>query len=141
MSPHTSPFNDGVDSLANQDYYTDPDVERPYMKYVGPAIVDCLDILNANAGVKTYINSYWFQQYNEGDMHNFHTHPACNYSSVYYVECPKGMATNFIIRDDIVEIDAEEGDYIIFPSTKKHRSKKNFSGERKTVIALNLNFV
>ena len=124
--------------ISNQDYLIES--EKRYMDILYPSIQNSLDILRCNYGVHLNIDNYWFQQYYTNDNHTYHTHSRCNYSSVYYVECPKGMATTFMLRDKVKEIDAEEGDYIIFPSTIPHCSKPNFTNQRKTAIAVNLNY-
>jgi gentisate 1,2-dioxygenase len=47
------------------------------------------------------------------------------------------MTTEFL---DGSKIEAKEGDILIFPSYKYHRSKKNNSKKIKTIIAFNVSF-
>ena len=90
------------------------------------------------------IDSIWFQQYLFKDYHSWHTHSGTNYSSVYFVECPQNMQTEFfdpVNQQIIKDITVNEGDIITFPSQVYHRSKPNLTEERKTIVSWNSNFL
>jgi hypothetical protein len=81
------------------------------------------------------IQNYWFQQYYYNNYHDWHNHPQCHFSSVYYLELPKGTPiTEFKVSQ---EIEAKEGDIITFPGYLFHRSPPNGLKKRKTVIVFN----
>lgn len=85
------------------------------------------------------LNGIWFQQYNDGAKHPFHTHPASCFSCVYYVELNEPqMSTQFLDRHGkIFFLNVKEGDIISFPSFIAHRSPVN-NGARKTIISFNI---
>ena len=48
-----------------------------------------------------------------------------NYTGVYYLQFPKGATkTQLVNEQKIFEVDAKEGDIVIFPSFIIHRSPK-----------------
>ena len=105
---------------------------------------DVTALLNASFekfGLRVEPVQHWFQQYLRHDTHPWHTHGACNLSSVYYLELPQATATEFIdpISQQIIKFDVKEGDVITFPSLLVHRSPVNRTNQRKTVIAINSN--
>ena len=124
----------------NTDWEVANDVERPYyqdfLSLIQPCLVEFSEKMKIRHGVLP--NNHWFQQYQEGDYHDWHNHPGSSYTSVYYVELPDKTATQFEHLGNEFEIDVEEGDYIIFPSYLRHCSKPNMSGRMKTIISLNL---
>ena len=90
---------------------------------------------------QTDITQLWFQQYNENDTHRWHVH-GDNYTGVYYLEFPPGSPTTQIIdhNNTTTNVDAHEGDIIVFPSFFVHRSPPVVSKLRKTIISFNLLF-
>lgn len=87
------------------------------------------------------VSNYWYQQYVENDMHNWHIHPISNLSYVYYIELnDSSLVTEFydIETKKTFQPDAEEGDIIVFDSHIPHRSPKILSDTRKTIISSNL---
>lgn len=86
------------------------------------------------------IKNLWFQEYVFGDYHGWHSHPDATFSNVYFLELPdKKMATEFIspYSKKIVKIDCSEGDLITFPAYLNHRSPRNLSNDKKTVLVFN----
>ena len=83
----------------------------------------------------------WFQQYEKNSFHEWHTHTQCQWSSVYYLEFPKGsprtVFVNPINNTDTFDVDTEEGDIITFPSFIVHSAPKVESNKRKTIISFN----
>lgn len=109
-------------------------------------ILDKLDqhfngILPSIGYTQTHITQLWFQQYNENDTHKWHVH-GDNYTGVYYLEFPVGSPTTQIIdhNNTTIDVNAREGDIIVFPSFFVHRSPPVSSKLRKTIISFNLLF-
>lgn len=130
-------------SLINTDWSVSRDTPRPYFELIKGHLIQPLKNIEANysSNVGTLeITNYWFQQYKTEDWHGWHIHPDTVFSSVYYVELPKGEGTVFKIDGKEAMLDVAEGDYLIFPSCMEHCSKPNASKERKTIIGFNLNF-
>mgnify|MGYP003627589906 FL=1 len=127
------------DTINHSDFYLPKNFEREYLEYFYHDLKDHMAMLCDLFKSRTWsIKSGWFQQYIKGDSHNYHNHGESQFAGVYYLELPnKSMTTEFL---DGTSVDAKEGDIIIFPSYKYHRSKKNTSKKRKTVIAFNCSF-
>ena len=82
----------------------------------------------------------WFQQYERDDVHNWHVHSNCAFSSIYYVELHKETPnTLFSMFNKIFSVAIEEGCIITFPSLYSHSSPSNKSSLRKSVISFNMN--
>jgi len=130
--------------ISNTDWHLPRESARPYLKN----IKDLLDIhiaeVNEILGYSEHstevrLNNYWFQQYERGDYHKWHTHPKNILSNVYYVELPdQSSKTTFKVLDQEFTVDIHEGDIITFPSCILHQSSPNLSNSRKTVISFNL---
>ena len=128
---------DDTQSISNTDWMLGVNFNRPYFEIIQPVITKCLEELSGI--VKLVPKEYWYQQYEQNDYHGWHRHPLCTYSSVYYVELPQDTTTVFRYMNDEFTINAQEGDYVVFPSYLEHCSKPNVSGSRKTAIGINLN--
>lgn len=142
----STPVFDKGDSISDTDFFTYSwEKEAPYMAILRPYIDKCLkeftksSIYGSKNGDVLYLDNHWFQQYNKGDRHSWHTHGKCTYSSVYYVELPNSsIGTKFIGPNGPIDIKVQEGDFILFPSYLSHCSPINLSDSRKTVISINL---
>ena len=113
--------------------------KRPYfdllMKYIKPVlgvIADKLHSYNWN------VDHYWFQQYYKNDFHDWHTHINCQFNNIYYVELPNKELTTEIYNHKPLNL--KEGDLVSFPSFWYHRSPRNETNERKTIISFSSNF-
>ena len=127
--------------ISNSDWHLNVNFVRPYYDMINSVIAEKLDEVNKKIKNTTplVIANFWFQQYEQGDWHQWHFHGGCTFSSVYYVELPEKTSTTFEYMGNEFQVDVKEGDYIVFPSYLRHRSKPNNTGKRKTIIALNLN--
>ena len=128
------------ESLFNTDWHLAPEVNRPYLKYIEPVLLDTVKEVNAYFNYPSQLNvqNYWFQQYAIDDFHDWHIHEKTVFSSVYYVDLPNGAAkTTFKLGPTEFEIDVQEGDVLTTPSCFLHCSKPNKVGH-KTVIAFNM---
>jgi hypothetical protein len=126
--------------ISNSDWYLPQNFRRGYDNMFMPLVdsysKELQDILKFP--FRLGCSGYWFQQYAQGDFHNWHTHE-CTYASVYYLDLPEGSSkTSFKLIDKEFEIDVEEGDILTFPGSTLHCSKPNKSDKVKTVIAFNL---
>ena len=116
--------------ISNSDWHLDNNIYRPYFDIIFPIIEKHINTLNLQ------VTRFWFQQYEKGDFHTSHAHANSNYSSVYFLELPNtSMKTSF---KDNIDIEVEEGDYIVFPAHFPHESKENPYNKRKTSIVFNL---
>lgn len=86
----------------------------------------------------------WFQQYQKTNLHDWHTHGACMYANVYFLELPESELVTQLYdvhtKNIITLEDVKEGDLITFPSNMIHRSPQNQTNYRKTIISFNSNF-
>ena len=63
-----------------------------------------------------------------------------NFTGVYYLEFSKCAPRTQIIEPiskRLIEVEAKEGEIIIFPSVYIHRASKSKSKKRKTIISFN----
>lgn len=81
----------------------------------------------------------WYQIYYNQQMHGWHIHHNCNFTSVWYLEFPDGAPrTEFMdTRTKEVKVidDIQEGDILTFPSYVVHRAPVNLGQERKTILS------
>lgn len=92
------------------------------------------------------VSNTWFNQYypNSGSDHPFHEHKDSNLSNVYIIEMlDKSMRTVLKSPKTGKEIipAVKEGQILIFPSHILHKSPRNFTNKRKTIIAFNSIFI
>ena len=128
------------EQVSKSDWYLNSSYPRKYWDYFYNILTPWFDHIENKYGhkiSKIRIGNYWFQQYLNNNYHEWHTHPNCNFSNVYYLELPKtNITTEF---KDYKPISVKEGDIITFPAYLLHRSPINSSGKRKTVIVFNSN--
>ena len=102
------------------------------------------------------VTESWFNQYIEesGSEHPWHHHadserkageknPCINLASIYYVELPDKSLTTILKDPDTGEEiipDVKEGQILTFGADILHKSPRNFSNNRKTVIPFNIMF-
>ena len=87
------------------------------------------------------VKNMWFQQYSEGDDHDWHYHMDVNWHIIYYLELPENSpGTELILPGSDLGLTANvnEGDILMLQPNIRHRSAKNSSSERKTIIGMNL---
>ena len=102
------------------------------------------------------VTESWFNQYIEesGSEHPWHHHadserkageknPCINLASIYYVELPDESLIT-ILKDpetgEEIIPDVKEGQILTFGADILHKSPRNFSNNRKTVIPFNIMF-
>lgn len=130
--------------ISNTDWYLQEKVDRPYIQPLIGEIEKALKTLHAKAyallpnnSVNFKLSQYWFQQYESGDFHCWHTHDV-SYAGVIFMELHDGAETRFLVNGETKTIPVSEGQIILFPAMIPHCSPPNMSGHRKTSIALNI---
>lgn len=128
--------------ISKCDWNLPKEAERKYLDIIFPLIEDNHRELFNKLGFPTVdIINMWFQQYEKNSFHEWHTHTQCQWSSVYYLEFPKGsprtVFVNPLNNTDTFDVDTEEGDIITFPSFIVHSAPKVESDKRKTIISFN----
>jgi hypothetical protein len=127
--------------ISNTDWHLSSNYDRPYYLVLKklwdthvPAIKRIADI---EKECIFNLKNYWFQQYKEGDYHEWHIHDNVVFSNVYYVDLPNGSSmTSFKMGGEEFEVPVKEGQILTFPSCFSHCSKPNKVGT-KTVVSFN----
>ena len=130
-------------NIANSDWHLAVNFNRRYYQYVAKVFDDTVDFLNKKFNYseqeKATVANYWFQQYENGGMHDWHRHGVCSFSCCYYVDLSHdNPKTSFELFGETFEVDVKEGVVLIFPSFLKHCSKPNKSNHIKTIVSFNL---
>lgn len=130
------------DNVARLDWHKSKDNLRPWVKYFLPYFKNQVSKMVYELGFEQCDTAaLWYQQYEENSTHGWHTHSQ-NYTGVYYLEMPEGTPKTQLVDEnknvEIVDLDVNEGDFIIFPSFVIHRAPKNLSKDRKTIISFNI---
>ena len=111
--------------------------EKIFYPMIKSNLEETTDFLKA---AKWTIIDGWFQQYVEGNYHEWHIHENCNYANVYFLELENpSHATQLYdtINNKIIDIPVCEGDLLTFPANIPHRSPKIIGQKRKTIISFN----
>ena len=134
------------EDISKTDWHLSKETPRKYLDtfydIVNPYMFEMTKKMKSKDWV---IDNGWFQQYNHNDKHDWHCHTHSNFSNVYYLELPgKKIKTEFfdILKNKTIDSKSvEEGDIITFPASLLHRSPKNTTMKRKTIISFNSNFL
>jgi|TARA_B100000424_G_C22660084_1_gene363216 hypothetical protein len=134
-----------ISGISKTDWHLSKETPRPYLDYFYKIISPYMNKMAIKMKCKDWvISNGWFQQYNKTDEHPWHNHGYSNFSNVYYIELPeKSIKTEFydIVNNKVINtMKVKEGDMITFPSSLIHRSPKNLSSKRKSIISFNSNF-
>ena len=150
-------INDGVELTSKTDWNIPQNYQREYLDIfydmIKPYLQEMTDRLRCK---ECRVSNTWYQVYNKGDKHDWHTHPEANYTNVYYLSLPnKSIKTQLydVVGESIVEnIEVEEGQILTFPASVIHRSPVNEidesnkwwpldnKTEKKIIISFNSNF-
>ena len=134
-----------VDIISKTDWSTSKNLEKDYINYFIPKITPYINNVSKELEAKNCkIIDMWYQQYHKNDNHNWHCHGGVNWANIYYIELPENsLKTQFydIKNKKIFEnLDVKEGDFITFPANTIHRSPKNKTNSRKTIISFNCDY-
>lgn len=134
---------DHKDKIFRTDWNVDSQIERNYLKLFTPCLIDLLTTIKPKYWCTGFqIHNVWFQQYRKDDIHDWHNHPASQFSAVYYLDLKNNLdSTEFyhLENDETFQLDNKEGDIMIFPSFIYHRSP-SLKSETKTVISFNFSW-
>lgn len=127
------------------DYYISHEYNRRYLNIfydmVSPYMQDMCGLLKHQ---DWEIHNAWFQQYDNNHYHGWHNHPGANWTNVYFLDLPDtGLVTSLfnVINNKLVDtVEIKEGDILTIPAYFLHKSKKNETNERKTIISFNSSF-
>ena len=126
-----------TDSISKLDWNKSSDTERPWVKIFLPEFCeDVKEIISSMCYNRINIKQMWYQQYLEGDTHGWHIHGQ-HYTGVYYLEFPDGCSKTEVCSPynlKTKQIDAVEGDLIVFPAHFIHRGLPN-KKIRKTIVS------
>lgn len=131
-----------TDSITKLDWNMGNDFTRPWVKLFLPSFMNKVEFMFDKLGYHgVKLNDIWFQQYHQGDTHGWHVHGS-TFTGVYYLEfseeSPCTQLLNPFSQNEIVNVDAKEGDILIFPSYVIHRAPEVKSDQRKTIISFNI---
>jgi hypothetical protein len=129
-------------NITKADWHNATNMHRPWVQHIAKSLLEELAVLYKEIGFDSLeVKEIWFQQYLTGSEHGWHTHSS-NFTNVYYLEMPKGTPPTQIVspydRTKIIEVDAKEGDLLVFPSYVLHKAPVNKSNKRKTIISYNI---
>lgn len=131
------------DNITKVDFNKAKDFKRPWVKLILDDFhKHLLKFANHMGFQKCFIYQLWFQQYNKQGTHSWHVH-GHNYTGVYYVNFNENCAKTRIIdpvTEEMRDIDAKEGDVVIFPSTVVHRALVQEIDFPKVIISFNISF-
>ena len=132
-----------TDSISKLDWDKSSDRERPWVKiFLAEFGEDIKEIISSMCYNRINLRSVWYQQYLEGDTHGWHIHGE-QFTGVYYLEFPKGCSKTEICSPfnlKKTQIDANEGDFIVFPAHYIHRGLPN-KKNRKTIVSFNFDII
>lgn len=132
------------DNIHKLDWHKNKDFERPWVKQFLPFLNTQIYTMIKPLGFENFtLPLLWYQQYLENGKHGWHVHSG-NYTGVYYLEMPKESPKTQIVdpsnMNNVIDLNVQEGDFVIFPSFVIHRAPKNKSHKRKTIISFNIYF-
>lgn len=137
--------NTEYDSISVTDFFEEDNMKYEYYQFIKPLIAEHMKEVFANFDIQGFaLGNMWTQQYSNNDKHHWHIHGSCHFTNVYLVELPsKEVSTEIrnLEGNQLLGYTANEGDIITFPSYLYHRSPKNISGNRKTIISFNMNLL
>ena len=131
-----------TDNIERLDWLDAKKFHREWVKIIYPHLSKFLKKKLKDAGYDgCVIKNIWFQQYGDEGRHGWHVH-GHTFTGAYYLDLPKdGPLTEIIDPFDhgkITPLKVKEGDVSIFPAYAVHRSPKNTSKNKKTIISFNL---
>ena len=150
-------IDDGIEVVSKTDWNLSVQYRKEYLEIFTRMIDPYLKEMGTKLKCKKgNVSNAWYQVYEEGDKHDWHTHPKANYTNVYYLSLPNQLIKTQlydVVGECIVEdIEVKEGQILTFPASVLHRSPVNkiyqpkkfwsFKNtvEKKVVISFNSDF-
>ena len=142
IKQYTDYYSDNINKL---DWSKCLDLERDWVKLIKDDLQEHFNYCANELGYKkATIIAIWFQEYLKNGTHGWHSH-GNNYTGVYYVNFNKDCAKTQLIdpfnQNKIINVKANEGDIILFPSYVIHRSDIQKNDFKKTIISFNIEFI
>ncbi len=143
QSEYTSPkIEEAEVNITKTDWNIASDMSREWLNYIAQPLLEELAVLYRAVGFDGLkITEIWFQQYLTGSEHGWHSHSG-NFTNVYYLELPEGTPPTLLVnpydKTQIIEVEAKEGDLLMFPSYVLHKAPINKSDKRKTILSYNI---
>ena len=132
---------DYIDNVSKLDWSKSKNLERTWVKKILPYLQIAVQDLVFQMGYgRSKIRDVWYQQYTQGDCHDWHIHGE-HFTGVYYLEFPKGSSRTQICSPYDLKgkfINVSEGDFVLFPSHWIHRGGLLRGEKRKPIISFNL---
>lgn len=127
------------------DFFLDKNQDRQYLKLFYDMIESYMqDLCNLMQTEEWIIHNGWYQQYTVGGTHGWHNHAQTNFTNVYFLELPdpslKTQIFDSINQKIIDTVEIKEGDILTIPGHLLHKSRKNETLQRKTIISFNSSF-
>ena len=127
------------DDITRSDWANSGDYERPWVKKLLPYFMPEMLKMTNLAGYKDFeLFEIWFQQYAQNSTHGWHIHGR-SYTGVYYVQFD-GTAKTQVWNNEVMNLNCEEGDIVMFPSFMIHRAPPVQNDKTKTIVSFNLEF-
>tara|TARA_R110000772_G_scaffold3152_1_gene11437 strand:+ start:78 stop:581 length:504 start_codon:yes stop_codon:yes gene_type:complete len=129
------------DQISHTDYNLPSTMRKDWQHYFYKNIYNYFkDSFEDLIHVKLFTDALWFQWYETNDYHDWHTHPKCHFTNIYYLNLPnKNIKTVVKDFDNFKNFDIKEGQILTFPSFWKHKSPPNNFKESKIIISFNTN--
>jgi hypothetical protein len=136
--------NYNKDKLKKCDWNESKDFERLWVKLIIDDLKKQFFKFTDYLGLERFtIHELWNQQYDNNGEHGWHVH-GHNYTGVYYLnfneKCAKTRLLDPYTKKYFIDIEAEEGDIVIFPSSVIHTSQIQKTNFLKTIISFNISF-
>ena len=139
-----NPLETKGEKISHQDFNLPKNTKKDYIDYFNKNIFEgfAKNFCNFMQMNRIEITDLWFQVYEKGDFHNFHTHMRTNFTNVFYLNLKdKNMNTKIKLNSKDYSIFVEEGDILSFPGYYPHSSPKNKYNESKIIISFNMDCV
>jgi len=135
----------GEEDIEKTDWNLHEEYYREYLEIFYDMITPYMQNMGRNLlATRWQILNTWFQRYKKNNSHAWHVHGMCMYANVYFLELPSDeLVTELydVHSNSIIKLEGiKEGDLITFPSYFIHRSPKNTTDSKKTIISFNSNF-
>lgn len=135
-------INNDKTKINRLDFKRHSNQDRPWTKCIENHLFPQLQKMINSLGYSYYnLKALWYQQYEKGDIHDWHIHTE-HFTGVYYLELPESAPHTLLYNKNKMLLPrVEEGDIVIFPAMTPHMSPQIKSNERKTIVSFNFNVV
>lgn len=131
------------DAVSHTDWNLPVNMQKEWQGYFFKNILyKWKDDFSDKLGEKIAYNNIWFQWYDNGDYHDWHTHAQTHFTNIYYLNLPyQSIKTKVKVFGETKNIDIQEGQIISFPGFWKHSSPVNNTDQAKIIISFNTDVV